>query len=157
MIGPAGSGKTTISKRVVIKTLDEKRHCFLVPLAYIKPDDNISLKQLLLSFPMILFANEVLVKEHDLDVAFKWLLKNQNKITIIFDGLDQARFTLEDLKVQSAVDVNKKYLPSELLFFILSRSLIPDVRLIVTSRPHSILNFVPINYYKYCKKNLLKT
>ena len=141
LIGPAGAGKTTISKRVALATFQQKRHCIFVPLAFLHPNEPTSLKYLLLNIPMMLFTSKVRLSEHDLDVAFKWLLANQNSITVIFDGLDQARIKLEGSEVTSGFNVNKKYKPSALIFLILSRNFLPDVRLILTSRPHSILNF----------------
>ena len=141
LIGPAGAGKTTISKRVVLATFQQKRHCVFVPLAFLHPNEPTSLKHLLLNIPMMLFASKVRLSEHDLDVAFRWLLANQNSITVIFDGLDQARMKLDAPEVQSRVDADKKYKPSALLFLVLSRKFLPGVRLVLTSRPHSILNF----------------
>merc|ERR1719466_527106 len=90
---------------------------------------------------MMYFSSDVSFSEHQTDEALAWLLANQHNITVVLDGLDQARFEISSINVISNVDVHKKYLPSELLFLILSRKMLPGVRLILTSRPHSILNF----------------
>ena len=98
------------------------------------------------------FSTDIKFNESRINVAFAWLLANQKKITIVLDGLDQARFTLQNLKVPRDIDVQKKYLASELLNLILSRKLLPKVRLILTSRPHSILNLskkIRPNYVLY--------
>jgi len=99
------------------------------------------LKYLLFRLPLMYFSSDINLSEKQLDVAFAWLLANQHKITIILDGLDQARFTLPDFIAQKQVNVHKKYFASELLCFLLVRKFLPKVRLILTSRPHSILHF----------------
>ena len=53
---------------------------------------------------------------------------------------DQSSFEVSSFTVSSNVDAHKKYLPSELLFLILSRNILSDARIILTSRPHSVLN-----------------
>ena len=87
------------------------------------------------------FTNKPNASEHDLDVSFEWILENQNKITVILDGLDQTASTFQSVTVQPQADVRKKYNPFELISLVLSRKVLPYVRLILTSRPHSILNF----------------
>ena len=76
-----------------------------------------------------------------MDEALAWLLANQHNVTVVLDGLDQARFEISSIKVPTNVDVYKKYLPSELIVLLLSRDILRGVRLILTSRPHSILKF----------------
>ena len=141
LIGPAGAGKTTLSKRVVLSTFQRKRYAYFAPLAFVDPQQPIDLKYLLFKLGMMYFSSDVRFNENQIDIAFSWLLVNQHKITIVLDGLDQARFSLQKCEAPTEIDVHKKYLASELFFMILSRKLLPGVRLILTSRPHSILNF----------------
>ena len=141
VVGPAGAGKTTLSKRVVLSTFQNNNFAFFIPLAFIDPQKPIDLKYLIFTLGLLYFPSEIKITENQLNVAFAWLLTNQHKVTIIIDGLDQARFTLQSCKAPTDVDVHKKYSASELLYMILARKVLPEVRLILTSRQHSILNF----------------
>ena len=141
LIGPAGAGKTTLSKRVVLSTFHKKRYAYFAPLAFVDPQQPIDLKYLLFKLGLMYFSSDIKFNENQLDIAFAWLVANQHKVTIVLDGLDQARFSLQECEASTEIDIHKKYLPSELLFLILSREILPGVRLILTSRPHSILNF----------------
>ena len=126
---------------MVLSSFLSKRYAYFVPLAFIDPQRPIDLKYLLFELGMMYFSSDISFNENCLNIAFAWLLANQHKIAVVLDGLDQARFCLQKFKASSEIDVHKKYLPSELIFLILSRKLLPRVRLILTSRPHSILNF----------------
>ena len=152
LIGPAGSGKTTLSKRVVLSTLQKGNYSFFVPLSFVNPQKPIDLKYLLFELQVLYFSNDMKFSKSQLNAAFAWFLANQHKVTIILEGLDQARFSLRNCQVPTEISVHKKYLASELLYLILSRKLLPKVRLILTSRPHSILNFevnIQTNYVLY--------
>ena len=107
----------------------------------VHPQQPIDLKYFLLKLGMTYFSSEVKFSEHQTEEALAWLLGNQCNVTVVLDGMDQARFGISSIEVSSNVDVKRKYLPSELLFLILSRKVLPGIRLIITSRPHSILNF----------------
>ena len=137
IIGPAGAGKTTLSKRIIFKN---NNYSFFIPLAFVDPKKPIDFKYLIFSLGIFYFSSDIKFTEHQLNVAFTWFLANQHKITIVVDGLDQARFTLKNCKAPTKIDVHKKYLASELLSSILARKVFPKVRLILTSRPHTILN-----------------
>ena len=141
IIGPAGSGKTTLSKRCVLSTFQCNRYALFVPLMIVDPRQPIDLKYLLLNLGMAYFSNGITFSANQAEEALAWLLANQHIVTVVLDGLDQARFKISAFKSSSNINIRKKYLPSELLFIILSRQILPDVRLILTSRPHSVLNF----------------
>ena len=144
LIGPAGAGKTTLSKRCVLSTFNCSRYALFIPLMIVHPRQKIDLKYLLISLGLRYFSSGFSFSENQTDEALAWLLSNQHEVTLVLDGLDQARFEITSIKDLSNVDVYKKYLPSELIFLILSRKILPDVRLILTSRPHSVLNFSEI-------------
>ena len=99
----------------------------------------IDLKYLLLSLPMKYFSSDFVLSENETDEALSWIVANQRNVTIVLDGLDESSFKVSSFTVSSNVDVHKKCLPSELLFLLLSRNILPDVRLILTSRPHFVL------------------
>ena len=119
LIGPAGSGKTTLSKRVVLSTFQNNNFAIFIPLAFVDPKNPIDLKYLLLKLPLMYFSSEIRFSEKELNIAFSWLLANQHKTTIILDGLDQARYSLDNFKDSTEIDNHKKYLASELLNLIL--------------------------------------
>ena len=85
LIGPAGAGKTTLSKRVVLSTFESKRYAFFTPLAFVNPHQLIDLKYLLFCLSMLYFSNDVKVDKYESSVALAWLLSNQHKVTIILD------------------------------------------------------------------------
>ena len=140
LIGPAGAGKTTLSKRVVLSTFKNDNFAFFIPLAFIDPKKPFDLKYLIFTLGSLYFSSDIKFTTNQLNVAFAWLLANQHKISIILDGLDQIRFSLQNCEAPTEIDVHKKYLASELLYLILARKVLPKVRLILTSRPHTILN-----------------
>ena len=88
LIGPAGAGKTTLSKRVVLSTFQNKRYAYFAPLAFVDPQQPIDLKYLLFKLGLMYFSSDIKVNENQINVAFAWLLANQHKITIVLDGLD---------------------------------------------------------------------
>ena len=141
LIGLAGAGKTTLSKRCVLSTFNCNRYALFVPLMIVDPRQKIDLKCFLINLGVRYFSSDHSFSENQIDEALAWLLANQHKVTLVLDGLDQARFKVASTKDSSDVNVHKKYLPSQLLFLILSRTFLPGVRLILTSRPHSVLNF----------------
>ena len=140
LIGPAGAGKTTISKRLVISTYESERWALFVPLAFLDPRQPVDLKYFLLQLGMTYFSNRAAFSENELNESLAWLMRNQHKLTLVLDGMDQLKFDLASLDDLPDVHVYKKYPPSTLLSLILSRKLLPGSRLIVTSRPHSVLN-----------------
>lgn len=121
LIGRAGSGKTTLSKRCVLSTIQYNRHALFVPLMIIDPRQPIDLKYLLLNLGMAYFSSGMTFSANQIEEALVWLLANQHIVTIVLDGLDQARFKISDTKISS--NIHNKYLPSELLFMILSRQI----------------------------------
>ena len=141
IIGPAGSGKTTMSKRIVLQTFEQDNFSLYIPLAFIVADKPIDIKYFLFKLSVNLFSGNTDFSEEDMDTAFAWLLVNQNKVSLVLDGLDQARLQLNNVEIPPFDDINKKYQPSELISLILSRKILPGLRLILTSRPHSVLNF----------------
>ena len=130
-----------MSKRSVVSTFLSKRFALFIPLAFVDPQQPVDLKFFLFKLGMTYFSSNISFSEHQMDEALAWLLANQHNVTVVLDGLDQARFEISSIKVPTNVDVYKKYLPSELIVLLLSRNILRGVRLILTSRPHSILKF----------------
>ena len=91
LIGPAGAGKTTMSKRIVVSTFNRNKVCFFIPLAFVNPSEPIDLKYLLFKLSMNLFSSSTSMSEDQMEIAFNWVLNNQDKITLVLDGVDQAR------------------------------------------------------------------
>lgn len=95
------------------------------------------------------FSSGVNFSDSQSDEAFAWLLANQHKLTLVLEGLDQATFKVAK-KSSSSVGVHGEYLPSELLYLLLSRTFLPGVRLIVTTRPRSLMDIYPGGYPEFC-------
>ena len=79
-------------------------------------------------------------KANKVDRGFKWIQDNQDKIFLVMDGLDQSAFQIAS-DPRPDITINDELLPGELIGQILSRRFLPDIRVIVTSRPHSCLDF----------------
>ena len=138
LVGAAGTGKTTVSKRIVTSSFEEGRFALFVPLSSVNPHTPIDLKCFCCS--MNYFSSCDKFSDTQSDESLAWLLANQHKVTLVLDGLDQARFKVAR-KSSSNADVRGKYPPSELLFLLLSRTFLPDVRLVLTTRPRSCKDF----------------
>ena len=152
LIGPAGAGKTTMSKRIVVSTFNRNKVCFFIPLAFVNPSEPIDLKYLLFKLSMNLFSSSTSMSEDQMEIAFNWVLNNQDKITLVLDGVDQARLELNRIFFATNINLLSKFQPSQLIFFILSRRVLKGTRLVLTSRPHSVLNFssyIQPNYTVY--------
>ena len=142
VIGPAGSGKTTLTKRIVKKYLEEKKMAFFISFHRIGKNDRWNLKNLLLKFPLILHG-KIQPSDTQIEYDFQWILKNEEKCLIVLDGLDQSEFEISNQPLED-IDINDELFPSQLISLLLSRKFLKNVRLILTSRPHSIAQFSPL-------------
>ena len=139
LIGPAGCGKTTLTKRIASRCIGNNQ--LVIPISFHNIGKNVrmSLKYFLSGYVFITHHVSVSPDE-DIETSFQWLLHNQENVVIIFDGLDQARFDIANQPPNDAT-MDDKLLPEVLISLILSRKVLPDTRVIITSRPHSIVNF----------------
>ena len=132
LIGPAGIGKTTLSKRLV------KRSNFKLSIhlrfSEINYKNKLTLQELLLNkkFAKFGFTLEKCQK------VFSWILANQSKCLLVLDGLDQAQFNLKDEPAHENYD--ERLSASSIIACLFKKTFLPHVRIIVTSRPHALLS-----------------
>ena len=103
------------------------------------PNTPISLKDVLIR--QSLNFCDINSTQDEVDIAFTWILDHQHDVTIAIDGLDELGFEIKDgiASKNELIDVDKKYEPSYLLNFILSKKVLPNTHLVSTSRPHSTI------------------
>ena len=130
-----------MTKRMVKTWIEGKKMAFLIPFAQIDKNERQSLKTLLIEFLCRLHNLEHDPSEEDIDEAFQWILENQDQCLLVFDGLDQSSFDISSEPIVG--DLNGEFLPGDLMSLLLSRKVLPNIRIAVTSRPHSLAQFAP--------------
>ena len=131
LIGPPGVGKTTLSKRLV-KNQTYKLSLYL-RFSEINYSNNLTLQEFLLNkkFDKFGFTSDKCQK------VFSWILANQSKCLLVLDGLDQAQFDLSDEPTDENHDARLSV--KTIIACLFKKTFLPQVRIIVTSRPHALL------------------
>ena len=134
--GQAGIGKTTLTKQLVEKVLNQELfnidYLFYVSLKKVNYDKEMTVLQFLLT-------NLDSTWEHDTasDKEILKRLEESEKVMIIFDGLDEATLELgKQCPNARLYDVTK---PEVLLKNILNGNILRKVKKLITSRPRQLL------------------
>ena len=138
LIGAPGSGKTTLMKRITNAIITFESYCWLLNFAEYTDDHPISLNDLLIINHL---EDTDCGDPSSVDSDIKWIMSNQCLCTLVLDGIDQSTFTINP-NPPKGVKANEKVKPSILFGLILTRKLLPDVRLVMSSQPHSVNSFV---------------
>ena len=134
LIGYPGSGKTTCSKRLAKSDLYLCFHLYFMRMTY--GDHTLTLQQLLLDKAFPDFDRE------KCSLVFQWVKKNQDKVAIIIDGYDQAEWELNRRAPSETYDTPQRI--ENLISCLCNRHFLPKARLVITSRPHSVISMPSI-------------
>ncbi|XP_076808702.1 uncharacterized protein LOC143451841 [Clavelina lepadiformis] len=128
-IGYPGSEKTTLSKRLA-KT--EEYKCLYYKFMEMPVGEKVSFRKLIMDniYPDL--------DETTREDAWEWIKENQKSCLLLFDGLDQAEWSLKD-KVPK-VDYDTPQSVPDLIANLCNKHFLPDIKLIFTSRPHSVIS-----------------
>ena len=132
LIGPPGVGKTTLSKRLV--KLSTFKLSIRLRFSEINYTNKLTLQELLLHKKFVKFG----FTSQKCQKAFSWVIANQSKCLLILDGLDQAQFELSDEPADE--DYNEQLGVSTIIACLFKKTFLPQVRIIITSRPHALLS-----------------
>ena len=131
LVGPPGVGKSTLSRRLV-KNQQYKLSLYL-RFAEINYNSNLTLQEFLFNKQFVKFG----FTPEKCKKVFFWLLSNQSKCLLVLDGLDQAQL---DLSKEPAHEEHSERLNvSTIIACLFKKIFLPQVRIIVTSRPHALL------------------
>ncbi|XP_076809747.1 uncharacterized protein LOC143452596 isoform X3 [Clavelina lepadiformis] len=129
VIGNPGAGKSTLSKRLA---KSEEFTTFHINFMDLPDDDKLTLPEMLIN---INYPN---LDEETWKNAFEWVKNNQSQCLLVFDGLDQADFTFKKKFAKRTYDTKQSV--QNIIAGLFNKNYLPGVKIIITSRPHSMLN-----------------
>jgi len=133
--GEAGSGKTFLTNIISRKFYEKDFLCFNMNLNQVSQNKKINLGQFLTKYCCV----DLMLDNKEFKFFVNWLVENQSRFVLILDGLDQLTNKI-DLNRMSEVspDQNEKFTPGQWLASILSRKVLTETKIILTSRPYSL-------------------
>ena len=132
LVGPPGVGKTTLSKRLANNSVYELS--LRLNFASINYKEKLTLQELLLKNQFDNFGFSV----EKCQQVFFWITNNQSKCLLVIDGLDQAQFKIDEQPPKESC--HSRLNVSSIIACLFGKIFLPNVRLIVTSRPHAVLD-----------------
>lgn len=151
IVGQAGSGKTTLMKRIARGILDKgwttfKSDCsYPVSFVHFLRIRDIPVCEAIT--PGELLFGKVMsdVSDKALEQGFQWLCKNQRKAIIFLDGLDEARWTLQS--GHNKMRYEDKASTSAVMANIIEGNLLPNIVIIMSSREHAVSPLTGDNWW----------
>ena len=109
--------------------------CFIINLNQVNLTEELSLAE----FFTVYCCVDLLLTKDDREVFRDWLLRNQSRFVIVFDGLDQLSNNVDiNNLVDDCVKIKKKKTSGHWLAAVMSRKILTRTKVIVTSRSFSI-------------------
>ncbi|XP_040177441.1 NACHT, LRR and PYD domains-containing protein 3-like isoform X2 [Rana temporaria] len=135
LVGPSGIGKTLTTQRIMLDWASGKLYTnqfnfvfYLSGRQINKITGNINIEGLVTKSTKLQFSENLI----------KSALNDPSKVLIILDGFDELRWTLEDDDEEDCEDPFEKTHKETLLRCLLSKEILSDVSLLITSRSMSL-------------------
>ncbi|XP_010892097.1 NLR family CARD domain-containing protein 3 [Esox lucius] len=135
--GVAGSGKTTVVRRLVHEwARDSDSQKIVLSLSFRELN--------LLSEPQSL-QELLLIHYSHLKPVLAWVVDSQpGRVLLILDGLDEFRFPLDFERSPKCSDPGRQLGLGEMVVNLIKGHLMPGISILVTSRPHAISKIPPL-------------
>ncbi|XP_046719578.1 NLR family CARD domain-containing protein 3 [Silurus meridionalis] len=129
--GVAGSGKTTVIKRLVQEwAMDADTQKIVLPLSFRELS--------LITIPQSL---QVLLSDHYSHlkpILPELMTSKQGQILLILDGLDEFSFPLDFERTPKCSDPERELPVGAMIVNLIKGILLPDIAILLTSRPHAV-------------------